>query len=162
MKRLFKKPTTGTDIRPAMFSMVSLMILLLPTLLFMTSPQKTAALAMTVAGNSDEIPPDPGGVIQALNVRKTEQGFELTASITKTDVRAAQGDVEKKSWMAKDALELTKILRQLKNLDPERTRITLRPGIGDNTADVVRCLDLLKKDKEGELFPKTLIEEASP
>ena len=143
--------------RPALLSMAALMILLLPTLLLITSTQKTTALPLAVAGNVTDIPPASSGLIAGLDVIANDQGFRIEAKLRKSDVLATESDVEQKSWDVSNELELQETLRELKNIDALRTRIRLKPHSNADTQTVIHLLDLLKGDRQGELFPETLI-----
>jgi len=148
---------TAVDRRPALLSMAALMILLLPTLLLITSTQKTTALPLAVAGNSADIPPAESGLIASLDVISTDRGYLVEAKLRKSDVLATESDVETKKWVVENDTELQDTLRQLKNRDNLRTRIRLKPLANAKTQTVIHLLDLLKGDREGELFPETLI-----
>ena len=158
MRRLFgHRRQHGVDRRPALLSMAALMILLLPTLLLVTSTQKTTALPLSIAGNAKDIPPAISGIISSLDVIATEDGYRIEAKFKRTDMNASDADVEQKSWGINKENDLQKKLRELKNIDSLRTRIRLKPKPSADTQTVIHLLDLLKRDGEGELFPETLI-----
>ena len=158
MNRLFgKRRNPSVDRRPALLSMAALMILLLPTLIMITSTQKTTALPLAVSGNALDIPPISNGLISSLEVTALESGYQLKAHIKKSDVLAGNSDVEEKNWTLENEQELQDKLRALKNQDTQRTRIRLKPHSSSKTQAVVHVLDLLKSDKSGELFPETLL-----
>lgn len=158
MNRLFQSPNEESDLRPAFLSMAALMMLLLPTLLLAMSPQKLTGLPLSVPGPSEELPPLPSGPIERLSVQLLDEGAIIEAEIRSTDVRATIGDTERKQWTIKSEVELHPILRQLKSLDPDRSRITLHPSDSNTTADIVYWMDLFRSDSDGELFPKTVVD----
>ena len=143
-----------------LFAMAALMLLLLPTLLLVLSPQKSTALALSVAGPGD-IPNLPPGPIESLLVETHTEGFTVTANIRTTDVLASQGDVEQQTWQIKDLSGLQQRLRALKKFDPQRKRIQIQPAAQTLTEDVVLWMDILRKDSEGELFPEIIISRES-
>ena len=158
MNRLFgNRQVQAVDRRPALLSMAALMILLLPTLMMITSTQKTTALPLAVSGNALDVPPISPGLISSLEVTALESGYQLKAKIKKSDVLAGSNDVEEKNWIFNNEQELQDKLRELKDQDALRTRIRLKPHSSSNTQAVVQIIDFLKSDKQGELFPETLL-----
>jgi hypothetical protein len=156
--RLFQTAEAATDIRPAMFSMAALMILLLPLLLLVGSPQKNTGLPLSVAGPAEELPPAPPGPVESLEVRALEEGFQIKAEVRTTDVRATAGDTESKGWETEDLEALQKVLRQVKGLDASRKRITVRPGLSYTAQQVVQLMDVVQRDQKGELFTEIVLQ----
>ena len=128
MPRIFSPSQNETDIRPSLFSMASLMIILLPTLLLSLSTQKFTVLPLSVAGSQSEIPQDPNRLIQKIQLISEDQGFLLQASVRSTDVRADINDVEERKWNPQTLKELQTILQSLKKLDPKHRRIQIHMG----------------------------------
>lgn len=155
-RKLFHREPTSTSIWPVLFSMAALMLLLLPTLLLVMSPQKSTALSLSVAGLND-IPRLPTGPVESLTVKATSPGFEVIAIIRNTDVLAKEGDTQSVGEKVTNLDELQKYLRHLKEMDPKRTRIQIQPAATTLTEDVVLWMDVLRKDKQGELFPEIII-----
>ena len=141
-----------------MFSMASLMILLLPMLLLIGSPQKNTGLPLSVAGPTEELPPAPPGPVEFLSVRATESGFQVLAKVRKTDVRAAAGETERKSWEPSGLEKLQELLRQIKSLDPSRKRIKLYPEGSYTAQQVVQLMDVVQRDGKGELYSEIVLE----
>ena len=158
MKKLFSKPNENPDLRPTFLSMAALMMLLLPTLLLAMSPQKLTGLPLSVPGPSEELPPMPSGPVERLTLELKSSETTLTAEIRSTDVRASAGDTETKQWSIHSAAELTPILRRLKSLDPERTRLRLVPASESTTADVVYWMDIVRNDSIGELYRNVVVD----
>ena len=158
MRKLFSEPIESPDLRPTFLSMAALMMLLLPTLLLAMSPQKLTGLPLSVPGPSEDLPPLPTGPIERLTLELTSPDATLTAQIRSTDVRESTGDTETKQWPITEGVNIHPILRRLKNLDPERTRLRLIPVPESTTADVVYWMDLVRSDKEGELFRNVVVD----
>ena len=158
MRKLFSEPADNPDLRPTFLSMAALMMLLLPTLLLAMSPQKLTGLPLSVPGPSEKLPPMPSGPIEQLNLELKASDIILTAQIRSTDVRASAGDTETKQWSIKSASDLVPILRRLKSLDPDRTRLRLLPAAESTTADVVYWMDIVRSDESGELFRNVVVD----
>ena len=100
----------------------------------------------------------PSGPIEQLNLELKASDIILTAQIRSTDVRASAGDTETKQWSIKSASDLVPILRRLKSLDPDRTRLRLLPAAESTTADVVYWMDIVRSDESGELFRNVVVD----
>ena len=158
MPRLFRAPAAPPDTRPAILSVVSLMVILLPMLLMTTDARKLAGLPLAVSAPGDQLPPIPPGPIESLEVTVQGQGYLVRASVRSTDVLASSGDVEVRELSAPDLAGLQGVLRTLKGLDSKRSRITLVPGTQTRAADVVRWMDAVKYDPKGALFPEVILQ----
>ena len=158
MRKLFSTPVESPDLRPTFLSMAALMMLLLPTLLLAMSPQKLTGLPLSVPGPSEELPPLPPGPIESLTLEFNDTEASLTAQIRSTDVRASTGDTETKQWQITKGIDIHPILRRLKDLDPERTRLRLIPSKESTTADVVYWMDIVRSDPKGELFRNVVVD----
>ena len=146
------------DIRPALMSLAALMMILLPTLLLITSPQKLTALTLSISTDGQQIPSSPNGVISALILTVKPGGYLLEASLRKTDVLASAADTEQKQWVLSEWSEVLSTLTRLKKLDPKRSRIELRPLASSQAQQVVRWMDSLQaKDR----FPEVIISTQS-
>ena len=142
------------DIRPALMSLAALMMILLPTLLLITSPQKLTALTLSISADGQQIPSSPNGVISSLVLTVTPGGYMLNASLRKTDVLASATDTEQKQWILSEWSEVLSTLTRLKELDPKRSRIELRPLPNSQAQQIVRWMDSLQaKDR----FPEVII-----
>ncbi|MEL6349763.1 MAG: hypothetical protein AAFV53_42055, partial [Myxococcota bacterium] len=158
--RLCRAPRTAADIRPALMSLVALMILLVPLMLMTTSAQKLTGLPLSVPGPTDALPPTPPGPVEDLTVRRADSGFQIEAALRSTDVRAAVGDTEMKVVFAADLSALQDQLWTLKQLDPDRERIHLVPSADTPTELVVRWMDAVRISPRGTLYPKVVLETA--
>ena len=154
--RLFSMQMEKPRIWPVMFSMASLMMLLLPTLLLALSPEKSTTLPLSLS-TPNALPPKQNGPVESLSILASKTSFEITASIRTTDVLASTGDVEQKKWTLNTLQSLQNTLRQIKKLDPKRNRITIYPAAESLTEDVVHWMDVIRQDKQGTLFPEIII-----
>lgn len=146
--------------RPALFSVVALMLLLLPFLLLTTSTQKLTGLALGLPGPSEELPPEPPGAVERLTVSRVPQGYAVVADVRNTDVLASTGDTERRELFAADLNALQETLASLKALDRKRDRITLVPAADTPADEVVRWMDAVKLGPSGELYPRVILEAA--
>lgn len=157
MRRLFSEAPAGPDLRPALLSIVALMVLLLPLLLMTTSLQRRAGLALGVPGPDEELPPEVPGAVEDLRVERQATGYLVRASVRNTDVVSASGDTEAKELLAPDLPNLQEVLATFKVMDPRRERITLVPAADTPTEEVVRWMDAVRAGPSGELFPKVIL-----
>lgn len=159
------KPTSGTsDARPALLSVVALMLLLMPFLLLTTSVQKLAGIDLLLAGNNSELPPEPPGIVERLTVVvHPDTALEITAQVRRSDVGAKIGETEARAERIEagaeglDLAALQSALRRYKGLDPEREQATLLPADSLSNGQVVNLMDAMRRDAEGELFPKVAL-----
>jgi hypothetical protein len=159
VSRLFAPRAAPPEARPALFSVISLIVLLVPLLLYTSSLERRTGLALAVSG-TDDLPPEPVGPVEALRVERVAQGYALRAEVRNTDVRASAGDTERKEALLPDLAALQSTLLVYKRLDPARTRITLHPAADTTTEEVVRWMDAVRSGPEGELFPRVVLEAA--
>lgn len=158
MRALFRHRSAPPDTRPAILSVVSLMVILLPMLLMTTSARRLTGLPLAVAAPGDALPPLPPGPVERLVVTMGEVGFRVEADVRNTDVRSSAGDVERRELAADDLRALQDVLATLKALDPNRKRITLVPGPTTTTQQVVAWMDAVKVGPRGELFPEVVLQ----
>jgi len=133
------------------------MLLLLPLTLMTSSTQKLTALGLGVPGPDEVLPPELPGMIERLEVRRTNTGYAITAAVRSTDVLAGAGDVEIKSFQAAHLAELQGVLRQLKALAPARERVTLIPLPDTPAEELVAWMDSVRADASGELLPRVIL-----
>lgn len=143
--------------RPALLSVVALMLLLLPMLLMTTSAERRVGLALGVPGPDEELEPDLPGAIENLRVERDPVGYLVVARVRNTDVVSAAGDTERKELRAADLGELQTALRSFKDLDPNREKVTLVPAPDTPTEEVVRWMDAVREGPSGPLFPKVIL-----
>ena len=157
MSRLFSSTTTEPDIRPSFFAMASLMMILLPTLLLITNPQKMVGIPISVAGSSQDVPPEPIGIIEKIVITVSASSFELKAIVQKTDVLASSGNSEQKTWQLQSWSALMVELKQLKKLDPNRTQIQIIPAPDSSTQEIISWMDQLQQP---DFFPEVILGES--
>ena len=151
------------DIRPALFAIISLMLLLLPLLLFATSPQKLTALSLALALPGEV--PQRSGVIERVTIRVTQGSARVSAEVRKTDVLAGQGDVERRLFEVPgranglDYAGIQDALGALRALDPEgqQSRAILLPDDSVPTRVVVALLDAIRSRDGQQLFPDVIL-----
>jgi hypothetical protein len=160
--RLFREAEASPDLRPALLSIVSLMVLLLPLLLMTTSVEKRAGLALSVPGPDEALPPEVPGPVESLRVERQKTGYRVVASVRNTDVGSSVGDTEFKELMAADLAALQEALATFKALDPSRERVTLVPAPDTPTEEVVRWMDAVRRGPRGDLYPDVILASAAP
>ena len=160
MKRLFAYSHQENEgMTSALFAMASLMMLLLPTLLFSTSTQKFTAVPLSIASSSEESIERPGAPIKKIHLIAREDGFWLKAWVRTTDVRSS--DWEERNWDIRSTEQLHDALQQLKKIDPSAQRITISPLSSSPTEAVVRWMDVVRNTPDGTiLFPEVVMEPA--
>lgn len=158
--RLFAKARPAPDARPALFSVVALMVLLVPLVLVTSTGQKMTGLSLGLPGPSEELPPPPPGPVEALRVTRVPEGYRVQAAVRRTDVLASAGDVEQQELLAADLGALQAHLVRLKALDPQRQRIHLAPAADTPASEVVRWMDAVRQGPQGPLFPEVVVESA--
>lgn len=157
LRRLFSAAPPGPDLRPALLSIVALMVLLLPLLLMTSSLQRRAGLSLGVPGPDEELPPELPGAVEDLRVERQATGYLVRAAVRNTDVVSAAGDTEAKELLASDLADLQAVLGTFKSMDPARERITLVPAADTPTEEVVRWMDAVRAGPTGTLFPKVIL-----
>ena len=158
MRRLFHSPQPASDMRPALLSVVALMVLLVPFLLLTTSTVKLTGLALGMPGPSEELPPEPPGAVERLTITRVAEGYRVSADVRTTDVLASVGDVEQKERLAADLPALQDALYAFKALDPKRERVTLVPSADTPADEVVRWMDAVRAGPKGDLYPRVILE----
>lgn len=161
MRRLFSAPPATADVRPALLSIASLMMLLLPMLLMATSAQKLTGLALSVPGPTEQLPPELPGPVEDLVVRRVAGGYRVEASVRNTDVGSSAGDTEQKSFTEPSLSALQARLQGFKAMDPARERIRLVPAADTPTEEVVRWMDAVRAGPEGALYPRVVMDAAA-
>ena len=156
MKRaLFSSVEEQPDVRPTFLAMSALMMILLPTLLLVTTPQKLVAIPLSIAGTSTKIPPPPNGIVERIRVEINAETFVIEARVRNTDVLAKSGDIETKTWTTNSWEDCLEQLAKLKQLDPQRQRIQIAPAATSPTHQVIYWMDTLQTDS---LFPEVIVE----
>lgn len=140
------------------------MLLLMPFLLLTTSVQKLAGIDLLLAGSNAELPPEPPGIVEGLTVVvHPDAAMDITAQVRRSDVGAKTGETEARAERIAplaedlDLASLQTVLRRYKGLDPEREQATLLPADSLNNAQVVNLMDAMRRDGDGELFPRVAL-----
>jgi len=157
-RALFSRPRAAPDARPALLSVVALMLLLVPMVLLTSTGQKATGLALGLPGPGEDLPPLPPGPVERLRVTRTADGYRVDAGVRRTDVLATTGEVEAQQLDVQDLPALQAQLRRLKALDPDRQRITLSPAADTPAREVVALMDAVRADGTGPLFPQVIME----
>ena len=174
MKRSFGTDIETPDIRPTLLSLAALMLLLIPILLFIVNPQKTTSIPLSMSSASSIPPIAHSGPIENLqlfvDIDNTKLNQQKNTSIDyilgleverrKSDVRASQGDTERKRWNFQTVSDCLQKLRDIKSMDPSRERITVIPSTKLQTQDIVYWMDLLRQDEQGMLFPSVILQSS--
>jgi len=160
---LFNRQRRQADSRPALLSIIGLLFLLLPFLLFTTSPQQLASLGIRLPSPGESAPSVHLGPVQELTLSVGESGVVVSASIQRQDVRATIGDVEQWSSVVPpiegevDLSGVQVVLRQIKSQDPTRERITVTPSESTSTGELVDIMDAVRGDIDGPLFSEVAL-----
>lgn len=152
MPQLFHSIKPTMNIQAAFFAMSSLMIILLPTLLMITNPEKLIGFPVELQGNGNDTVMHMENTIERIHLSIQRENahdiFRISASIRKTDFLANAGDVEEKTWIANDWTESMEHLRSIHELDPTQHSISFAPAPENSTQDVVFWMDGLQKELE--------------
>ena len=134
------------------------MFLLLPMLLLTTSVSRLVGLDLALAQGPGELPPPPPGTVEAVTVAVGD-ALVVTAEVRRTDVVTSAGDVEARRWeLSRDDLRgLQAVLRELKARDGLANRVVLTPDDAVAAAEVVRLMDVVRSDGEGDLFGEVVL-----
>ena len=100
MKTLFRKKPTETDIRAAFFALASLMMILLPTLLMVTNPEKMVSLPLSLSNGQSQLIAPHSGIVEKIMVRANSDSFEVEVRVEvkcKFEVKSNQIETIKQS-----------------------------------------------------------------
>jgi hypothetical protein len=158
MSRLFSAEADGPDARPALFAVVSLMLLLLPALLMTTAGDGLTGLGLAVPPGGAAPPLPHAGPLRALSVEVGPGGWALRAEVRSTDAHSLGAPSALREERGDGLGALQGALRRLKALDPAQTRLSLRPDPDRPAQAVVALIDAVSADLEGELFPEVVLE----
>ena len=142
--KLFRSSREDGDARSAFFALASLMMILLPTLLMVTNPQKMVAVPLSLSKPNGTFTPTHTGVVEKISVHAEPSGFTVEMRVRKSDVLASTGNTEIKTWKVENWTDVQNRLLKIQQLDPEQTKITLRPGSTDDAQTVLQWLDRLQ------------------
>ena len=141
---LFGHSRESGDARSAFFALASLMMILLPTLLMVTNPQKMVAVPLSLSKPNGTFTPTHTGIVEKINVSATDEGFVVEMHVRKSDVLASTGNTEIKSWTTKDWTAVRNRLVEIQKVDPKQSKISLRPSPTDDAQTVIQWLDSLQ------------------
>ena len=144
MKSLFKKKPIEPDIRAAFFALASLMMILLPTLLMVTNPEKMVSLPLSLSNGQSQFTAPHNGIVEKIMIRGNDDSFEVEVLVRKSDVLADSGNTESKSWSMKNWSEVTDRLTKIRQLDSSQEKITFRPRGTDSAQAVIKWMDSLQ------------------
>jgi len=142
--KLFKRSTEESDARSGFFAMASLMMILLPTLLMVTNPQKMVTVPLSLSQASGTFTPTHTGMVEKISIIATSTGFLVEMNVRKSDVLAASGNTELKSWTMTNWNSVLTRLRKIQKVDPEQHKIYVRPTSQHNAQTVIGWLDSLQ------------------
>lgn len=158
MSRWFSAEAPAPDARPALFAVVSLMLLLLPALLMTTAGDGLTGLGLAVPPGGAAPPLPHPGPLRALRVELAPEGWRLVAELRSTDAHSLGAPSVERAEAGVGLAALQAALRRLKALDPAQTRLRLQPDPARSAQEVVALIDAVSADLEGELFPEVVLE----
>ena len=126
------------------FALASLMMILLPTLLMATNPQKMVAVPLSLSKPNGTFTPTHTGIVEKINVLATQTGFTVEMYVRKSDVLASTGNTEIKSWSVSDWKGVQNRLVEIQKIDPEQRKVSLRPNPSHDAQTVIGWLDSLQ------------------
>ena len=157
MRRLFHHQPAPPDARPAMLSIVALMVLLLPVLLRTTTSQKLTSLALGVHSSTSDLPPVRSGILESVKVYRETEGYTVAIELRSQDLNASSAGVELKEMYADNLSSLQERLAEVKALDTRQERVILVPSEDTPTEELVRWMDAVRQWPEGALFPQVVL-----
>lgn len=143
-RSLFAKNREEPDARAAFFALASLMMILLPTLLMVTNPQKMVAVPLSLSKAGGTFTPTHSGLVERINVVASQNGFLVEMRVRKSDVLASTGNTEVKSWSVQTWSDVQVRLREVQKVDPEQSKIHLQPASTHDAQTVLGWLDSLQ------------------
>ena len=143
-RRLFRSSSEGSDARTAFFALASLMMILLPTLLMVTNPQKMVAVPLSLSQPNGTFIPTHTGIVEKISILANSSGFTIEMHVRKSDVLASTGNTEIKSWTVSDWSEVQNRLLEIQKVDPKQGKVSLRPSPNHDAQTVIKWLDSLQ------------------
>ena len=141
---LFRRSSENGDARSAFFALASLMMILLPTLLMVTNPQKMVAVPLSLSKPNGTFTPTHIGVVEKINVSATGEDFVVEMYVRKSDVLASTGNTEIKSWTVSNWKGVQHRLAEIQKVDPAQRKVSLRPNPTHDAQTVIGWLDSLQ------------------
>ena len=97
------------------------MMILLPTLLMVTNPQKMVAVPLSLSKPNGTFVPSHTGIVEKINVHGMASGFTVEMHVRKSDVLASKGNTEIKSWTVSNWKDVQdRLVEKFKKVDPEQ------------------------------------------
>ena len=84
------------------------------------------------------------GMVEKISIMATSTGFLVEMNVRKSDVLAASGNTELKSWNVTNWNSVLTRLREIQTIDPEQHKIYVRPTPNHNAQTVIGWLDSLQ------------------
>lgn len=144
MNHLFRKNITESDTRAAFFALASLMMILLPTLMMVTNPQKIVSVPLSLSGTQGQFTAPHAGIVERISVVANKNSFTVSINVRKSDVLAASGSVETKTWELDSWESTVRRLEAIRSMDVEQHRITLRPTKEHSAQEVIQWMDAVQ------------------
>ena len=166
MHPLFRPNRDESDSRSAFFAMASLMMILLPTLLMVTNPQKMVSVPLSLAAGQSEFTTLHTGPVEKVRILDTEpdtdqdtaqDSFTVEMWVRKSDVLASTGNTEIKTWTVDNWPSVEQRLQEIRQLDPEQQKIHILPSSKRSAQTVIHWLDSLQLQLG---FQKVVVEHA--
>lgn len=142
--RLFRPSRETGDARSAFFALSSLMMILLPTLLMVTNPQKLVAVPLSLSKPNGTFTPTHTGIVEKITIVEYSDQFTVEMHVRKSDVLASKGNTEIKSWTVSDWQGVQARLTDIQKVDPDQRKILLRPSPHQDAQTVIHWLDTLQ------------------
>ena len=142
--RLFRPSSETGDARSAFFALSSLMMILLPTLLMVTNPQKLVAVPLSLSKPNGTFTPTHTGIVEKITIIEYSDQFTVEMHVRKSDVLASKGNTEIKSWTVSDWQGVQARLTDIQKVDPDQRKISLRPSPHQDAQTVIHWLDTLQ------------------
>jgi biopolymer transport protein ExbD len=144
MTPLFRKQHGESDTRAAFFALASLMMILLPTLMMVTNPEKIVSVPLALSNGASQFTAPHNGIVEKISVVAHPNSFTVSIDVRKSDVLAASGSVETKTWELESWTDTLKRLEAIHQMDSEQQKISLRPGKDHSAQDVIQWMDAIQ------------------
>lgn len=144
MTPLFRKHHIESDTRTAFFALASLMMILLPTLMMVTNPEKIVSVPLSLSSGSGEFSAPHNGIVERISVVAHPNAFTVSIDVRKSDVLAASGSIETKTWEFESWPDTLKRLESIRKMDLEQQKISLRPTKEHPAQDIIQWMDTVQ------------------
>ena len=155
--------TEGTDIRPTLLGVVTLMFLLLFFLLNTSSGVRLAATSLRLAAPDALVPLPHTGLLKSLHVRVERTQLLIEFELQTTDIAASATATEQHRRVfpardgAPDLVALLELIDGLHRRDPSQQRIRLSPDDDVPVEVLLRVMDAVRGTEEAPMFPKIIL-----